>query len=160
ELDATRNIRSPLIELMHGWYIAPTPAMTLMFSGWAPFQSVAAKVQESEKQIAEKSKLVAKLENEGSALEEQDRKLAYSGEDEKKRQEHWGTLSERRNQASRARWQLNSLYDSFVFDLVHRIDLLLQVLDKFVIPVMLGMLGALIFILRSLITQIQSSTYV
>jgi len=49
--------------------------------------------------------------------------------------------------------------DQRVFELKQRADLLLDVLQKYAFPVLLGLLGALTYILRSLIVQIREYSY-
>lgn len=49
--------------------------------------------------------------------------------------------------------------DQRVFELKHRADLLLDVLQKYAFPVLLGLLGALTYILRSMIVQLREYSY-
>jgi len=55
--------------------------------------------------------------------------------------------------------QIGQARDQRVFELKHRADLLLDVLQKYTFPVLLGLLGALTYILRSMIVQLREYSY-
>lgn len=59
----------------------------------------------------------------------------------------------------RAEEQISSIRDGKVIELEHRTDLLLDAMQRYVSPVLLGVLGALTFILRSLIITVREYTY-
>lgn len=162
DLEVTRARREPVVELLQGWYVAPRPAMDFLLTGWSPFEpDLAARVVEAKHQISLKGTAIKSKEEEIAKLERDARASSAVGvPNASKLRENWEKVDAARRELTQDRNEVSRLYRSFVVDLTHRVDLLLQVLDRFVIPVMLGMLGALIFILRSLISQIQNSSYV
>lgn len=73
-----------------------------------------------------------------------------------------GQLSQRlaiRTAQTRLNDDTAKLKDAIVIDLEHRVDLLLDSMQRYLFPVFLGVLGALTFILRSLITAVRDHTY-
>lgn len=49
--------------------------------------------------------------------------------------------------------------DSYALDLLHRVDLILEVMQRYALPLLLGLLGSLTYILRTQIAQVRVHTF-
>jgi len=49
--------------------------------------------------------------------------------------------------------------DAYSVDLIHRVDLILEVLQRYALPLLLGLLGSLTYILRTQIAQVKDQTF-
>ena len=49
--------------------------------------------------------------------------------------------------------------DGYAIDLIHRVDLILEILQRYLLPLLLGLLGSLTFILRTQIAQVKAQTF-
>jgi Skp family chaperone for outer membrane proteins len=49
--------------------------------------------------------------------------------------------------------------DSYALDLLHRVDLILEVMQRYALPLLLGLLGSLTYILRTQIAQVRAQTF-
>jgi hypothetical protein len=142
ELDALRRKREPLVDLLHGWYT--------LFQSSGQNAITKERIEAKRKELTAQSEALRRLE--------QARLISVAAdgmEARRVRQE----IDDTRSKISRDRAQLARDWDFYVVDLTHRVDLSLDVVERFATPVLLGMLGALIYILRSLITQIREYSY-
>jgi hypothetical protein len=55
--------------------------------------------------------------------------------------------------------KLQDAKDGYAIDLIHRVDLILEVLQRYALPLLLGLLGSLTFILRTQIAQVKEQTF-
>lgn len=130
-LSALRNSRKPLVNLIQGWYSGITRGV------WHPgaIQTIADLQGRLDK---------ANQNLKGVASREPAALLS---------------LFAARREARQLAVEMDQARDQLVVELKHRTDLILDGLQRYLFPVLLGLLGALTFILRSLITQIREFTY-
>jgi hypothetical protein len=121
--------RDPLIDLLGGWYETITPESWRIRSK----DRIQLAIDEHEKQL-----LSAPAQQPGA------RRIAASNPQ----------FDEvlRRNRVQDAK-------DSYALDLLHRVDLILEVLQRYLLPLLLGLLGSLTFILRTQIAQVKDQTF-
>lgn len=123
--------RDPLIELLGGWYETVTP------DSW---------------RIKSKDRIQVAI-----AEHEKDRLLYASGAQ---------TQGVRRIAALNPQFddllrrnRVQDAKDGYALDLLHRVDLILEVLQRYLLPLLLGLLGSLTFILRTQIAQVKDQTF-
>jgi hypothetical protein len=123
--------RDPLIDLLGGWYETVTP------DSW---------------RIKSKDRIPAAV-----AEHEKDRPL-YAGAGQPAGARRIAALNPQFDDLLR-RNRVQDAKDGYALDLLHRVDLILEVLQRYLLPLLLGLLGSLTFILRTQIAQVKDQTF-
>lgn len=122
--------RDPLIDLLGGWYETVTP------DSW---------------RIKSKDKV-------RHAIEEHEKQPASGVPQQQSGTRRWAALNPQLDEVLR-RNKVQDAKDAYALDLLHRVDLILEVLQRYLLPLLLGLLGSLTFILRTQIAQVKDQTF-
>lgn len=141
-LEVLRNQREPLVELIQGWYTRMT------VNRWP--MSADEQIRDLEKKLHEKE-TAQRIQREVAERAARDRSF-FSRVQASASFVDFQEIDGLRARLGRAR-------DQRVVELKHRADLILETMQKYVFPVLLGLLGALTYILRTLIVEIRGYSH-